>query len=315
MNERIAYVNGSIVPESQATISIFDLGFQNGIGVFERTRTADGDLFRLDQHLARLNASLTMTRIDPGMSMAEIKRVTEDVAARNKPLRGPDGDYSVGHYISAVPGGQTAIPGGQATVVIFTEPIPFKSWARAYLDGCHVVTPSIRQMPMNVIDPKMKTTSRIHFHLGRLEAQLVDPEAIPLLLDENGNVCELAGHNFFIVKNGTLRTPPGEAILRGVTRDATLELAQKLGIPAEETTFQVYDVMNADEAFLTTTTKCIMPCSRINGRPIGTGKPGPVVERLEKGWAEIYGFDFVEQALRHLPDRQAARPEPGLTAV
>jgi len=315
MSERVAYVNGNIVPESQATISIFDLGFQNGIGVFERARTANGDLFRLDQHLARLDASLTMTQIDPGMSMAEIKRATEDIVARNKPLRGPKGDYSVGHYISAVPGGQTAIPGSQATVVIFTEPIPFKAWARAYVDGCHVVTPSIRQMPLTVVDPKMKTTSRIHFQLGRLEAQLADPEAIPLFLDDLGNVCELAGHNFFIVKNGVLLTPPGEAILRGITREATLELAQKLGLPAKEATFQVYDVMNADEAFLTTTTKCIMPCSRINGRPIGTGKPGPIVERLEKGWAEIFGFDFVEQALSHLPERQASSPQPQLAAV
>ena len=294
MSERVAYVNGEIVPESQASVSIFDRGYLNGVGVFERTRTQAGVMFRLDQHLARLQGSLTMSRLNLGMSIARLKELTEDVLAKNLPLLEPNDDYSVAHYISLGPGGKT-------TVIIFCEPLPFASFAQQYVDGGHAVTTWIRQMPIEVIDPKMKTTSRLHFHLATAEAQLSDPDAYPLLLDAAGNVCELLNANFFIVKKGTIVSPPGEMILRGITREAMFEVAGQLGIPWKEATFQVYDVMNADEAFLTTTSKLVLPMTRINGLPIGTGKPGPIVDGLQKGWREIYGFDFVKQALRHLP--------------
>jgi branched-chain amino acid aminotransferase len=294
MSERVAYVNGQIVPESQATVSIFDRGYMNGVGVFERTRTQSGVMFRLDQHLARLKSSLTMTRLDLGMSIGQLKELTEDVLAKNLPLLGPQDDYSVGHYISLGPGGKT-------TVIIFCEPLPFASFAQQYIDGGHAVTTWIKQLPIETIDPKMKTTSRLHFHLATVEAQLADPDAYPLLLDFAGNACELLNANFFIVRKGTIISPPGELILRGITREAMFEVADKLGIPWKETTFQVYDVMNADEAFLTTTSKLVLPMTRINGRPIGTGKPGPIVDGLQKGWREVFGFDFIKQALSHLP--------------
>jgi branched-chain amino acid aminotransferase len=109
MSERVAYVNGQIVPESQATVSIFDRGYMNGVGVFERTRTQSGVMFRLDQHLALLKASLTMTRLDLRMSIGQLKELTEDVLAKNLPLLGPQDDYSVGHYISLGPGGKTTV--------------------------------------------------------------------------------------------------------------------------------------------------------------------------------------------------------------
>jgi branched-chain amino acid aminotransferase len=269
----------------------------SGIGVFERTRTFHGELFRLDDHLRRLDYSLRMTRLTLGMSMDELRQATLDLVAINRQLLGPNDDYSVGHYITK--GREGAGP----TVVIFCDPIPFKSFARQYVTGAHVVTPSIRQVPTQVLDPKMKTTSRMYFHLAEEEAQLVDPEAYALVLDLDGNVCETTpGGNFWVVKARTVITPPGRSILRGITRDAIFELAEELRIAVQEKDFQVYDVMNADEAFITVTSKCIVPVTRVNGSAIGSGRPGPTVARLQSGWAERFGFDFVAQALSHLEE-------------
>jgi len=213
----------------------------------------------------------------------------------------------VGHYITK------GREGGSPTVVIFCDPIPFKTYAHQYETGAHVVTPSIRQVPMQVLDPKLKTVSRMYHLLAENEARLVDPEAYTLLLDLDGNVCEVTLGNFWIVENGTIISPPGQAILRGVTRGTLLELAQVLEIPVKETNFQVYDVMNADEAFISVTSRCIMPVTRINGSPIGDGKPGPMVARLQNGWAEHFGFDFVSQALAHLePTPGAAEQKVGV---
>jgi branched-chain amino acid aminotransferase len=189
---------------------------------------------------------------------------------------------------------------------MFCEPIPFKSFAHQYRDGAHVVTPSIRQVPTQVLDPKMKTTSRMYFHLAECEARLVDKDAYALILDLDGNVCELSpGANFWIIKNGTVITPPGRSMLRGVTREAVFEVAHNLDIPIVERDFQTYDVIIADEAFLTVTSRCVLPITKVNGLPIGDGKPGPIVGRLQNGWSEMFGFDFLTQALAHLEPASA----------
>jgi branched-chain amino acid aminotransferase len=304
MATRMTYVNGQVVPESEASVSVYDRGFMSGFGVFERTRTFGGELFKLDEHLDRLYRSLKMTRIDPGISRAELKQATLDLVDVNRPLLGPNDDYSVGHYITK--GRQ-----GSPTVVIFCDPIPFKSYALQYRTGAHVVTPSIRQVPIQVIDPKLKTTSRMYHLLAENEAALVDPESYPLLLDLDGNVCEVTNGNFWIVDNGTIVSPPGQAMLRGVTRNAVHELAGLLEIPIRETNFQVYDVMNADEAFITVTSRCVLPVTRINGSEIGDGKPGPIVGRLTNAWAEHFGFDFLAQALSHLPSETSPSESRG----
>lgn len=296
MTERVAYVNGRVVPENQATISIFDRGVLSGHGVFERTRTLHGELFRLDEHLARLYRSLRATRLEAGMSLEEMRAITLDLVARNRPLLEPDDDYTVGHYVTR------GRDGDGPTVIIFCELIPFKAFARQYVDGGHVVATCTRALPAQVVDPKLKTTSRIHFWLAEQEAHLVDPEAYPLILDLDGNVTELSAANFWIVQDGALVTPPERSILAGITRGAVSELARALGIAVKERDFQMYDVMNADEAFLTTTTRCILPVTRVNGCQIGDGKPGPVVARLQNGWAEYHGLDFVAQALNHLKE-------------
>jgi branched-chain amino acid aminotransferase len=294
MTERVAYVGGRIVPESQAAVSIFDRVVLSGHGVYERTRTFRGEPFRLGAHLDRLERSLRATGLTTGLSRDELERITLEVLGQNRGLLGPDDDYSIGHFITRGP------DGGRPNVIIFCEPIRFASFARQYLTGWHVVVVSTRALPTQVLDPKIKAMSRMHMWLAQQEAQLVDPEAYPLLLDLDGNVCELSAANFWIVRKGAIITPPGDSILGGVTREVVVELAADQGIAVESRWFQPYDVFNADEAFLTSTTPCVLPITRIDGRPIGDGRPGPVVGRLQKGWAERHGMDFVALALRHL---------------
>jgi branched-chain amino acid aminotransferase len=296
MAERVAYVNGRVVPESAATVSIFDRGFLSGHGVFERTRTFRGELFRLDEHLARLFRSMRTVHLEPDLGPDALKELTVDLVERNRELLGPNDDYSVGHFITR------GVPDRGPTVVVFCEPIDFRGFARQYLTGAHVVSATTRALPLNVLDPKLKTTSRLHFWLAEQEAHLVDPEAYPLVLDLEGNVCELNAANFWIVRNGSIVTPPDRSILVGITRMATFELAEQMGVPVQQVDFQVYDVLNADEAFLTTTSRTILPVTRANGSPIGSGQPGPLVKRLQQAWIERFGFDFVAQALAHLED-------------
>jgi branched-chain amino acid aminotransferase len=158
------------------------------------------------------------------------------------------------------------------------------------------VSSGVDQSPIRVVDPKMKTTSRIHLHLATVSARQVDPEAYPLILDGNGNVTELNAANFWIVKDGVAITPPGRSVLRGVTRDVVLEVAPGAGVATREADFQVYDVITADEAFLTGTTPSILPVTKVNGLAIGDGKPGRTVACLQGAFSELVGVDIVAQA-------------------
>jgi branched-chain amino acid aminotransferase len=298
--ERMTYVSGRVVPESQAVVSVYDRGFLAGHGVFERTRTCKGKILHLEPHLDRLYRSLKTVGLDPGVSKAKLQSATLDLVECNRPLLGPDDDYIVGHYVTRGP------YHGPPTVVILCEPIDWPAFAHQYANGAHVVTASVRAIPGQIWDPKVKATSRLHFWLAEQEAHLVDPDAYALLLTLDGNVAELQTSNLWIVRNGTLVTPPTNSSLKGITRGALIELAGHLGLPVEEQHFQVYDVINADEAFLTSSSRCVLAVTRVDGRPIGDGKPGPMVARLQKGWAEYFGLDFVAQALAHLDRRRVA---------
>jgi branched-chain amino acid aminotransferase len=178
-------------------------------------------------------------------------------------------------------------------------PLPYREFAKFYRIGAHVVTPPTRQVPPSCFDPKIKLTCRPQFQIGSSEAKLVDPEAFALLLDVEGNVTEGAGFNFFIVKDNTLITPGSESVLEGMSRQVVIELAEKLGIPVVERGFPMYDVYHADEAFMTATSRSIVPVARANGLQIGQTPLGPITKRLMDTWVELVGLDFVAQALRY----------------
>ena len=141
----------------------------------------------------------------------------------------------------------------------------------------------------------MKNRSRLHWWLADKQSQAVDPRAITLLLDLDGNVTECAGSNFVIVKDDTIISPTTRNILWGVSLQTVKELASKIGMEFVEKDFQPYDVVNADEAWLTTTPYCMAPCTKINNTPIGHGKPGPWFKKMIAAWSERAGLNIEAQ--------------------
>ena len=182
------------------------------------------------------------------------------------------------------------------TFCMHTFRLPFEIWRSYFTDGVHVVTPSIRHIPPQCTDPKMKCRSRMHWWLASKESELVDPRAIPLVLDLDGNVTETGGSNFLIAKDGAVISPPPRNILPGISLQTIRELCGELDIPFVERDLQVHDVINADEAFLPTTPYCMAPVTKINGIEIGDGVPmGPLFRSLIGRWSERVGLNIVEQ--------------------
>lgn len=296
---RQVYISGRMVPETEAKISIFDSAIMLADTVTESTRTFRHKPFKLEQHIERLYQSLKLTRIDPGMSAEKMLRTTLDVFEANLDNYGEKDDCWIVHNISrgiAIAGADPTVQVGAATVMIFTQFMDLKPWARFYAEGCHGVTPISRMVPSQSLDPRIKNRSRLAYTLAEMEAKQIDPAAQSVILDLNGHVAENKGGNIFCVTKGVLRTPTTVNCLAGVSRATALELARKLGIPTEETTLLPYDLATADEMFFTSTPYCIMPSTKFNNLQVGDGQVGPVTKRLLEAWSELVGMDIVAQA-------------------
>lgn len=303
MSEPIVYVNGHLVPASQATVSVFDRGFRMGDGVFDTARTFGHRPYKLPEHLERLYRSLHYIQVDPGMSMEDMEARTLQVVEHNVAFLQPHDDVWITQVVSRGPLRTSGAP----TVVILTEPLPFATFARYHKVGISLVTPGIRHTPAQSVEPRAKTVSRMNLVLAEMEAQQRDAEAWALLLDLNGNITEYTSGNFFMVRKGGLWTPFERNALGGIARETVFELAADLGIPCREADLTPYDVYNADEAFITSTSKCILPVGRLNGIRVGKHVPGPLTQRLLETWSARVEVDIVEQALSHLTpiERQA----------
>ena len=294
--ERVIYLNGEIVPDSQAKISVHDRGFKYGDAVFDTARTFRGQVFKLKEHIDRLYRSCQYMRLDPGMTKERMKALTSQVLDANRPLLGPDDDYWVTQRVSRGVDGAS-----EATVVIECSPLPFESRAKYYRDGIPVVTPTVRRTPPQSQSPKAKTQNYINLILGDMEAKAANPDAWAVLLDINGNLAEGTGSNIFVVKDGALMTPQDMYVLGGVSRETVVELAQELGMDVLKTDIDLYDAYTADEVFLTSTSLCVCPVSSINGSRVGSEDvPGPVTARLLDAFSGLVGLDIAGQYLRRL---------------
>ena len=167
-------------------------------------------------------------------------------------------------------------------------------------------SPGRPRTPPQCADPKAKLTNRMNQLQARFEAQQSDPEALPLILDLDGNIAESNTANFFFVSRGALCTPRARNVLGGITRTTILEIAESLGIEVIEGDFTPYDVYTAEEAFLSGTSGTMLPVKSLNGSPVAGGEalPGPVTMRLIRAWNELVGLDLVAQALNHLGDNK-----------
>ena len=303
MAERVVYLNGEFVPESEARVSIFDRGFTSGDGIYEATRTYGHELFRLDAHLDRLFRSLVYVRIDCGLSRDEMTAISNEVVERNRHLLGAGDEYALWHLITR----GERLPSERAgpTVVLFCKPVEFTRFARTYVDGVVVVTPATRRIPPQCLDAKAKITNKMNHAMAAFEARQADPNAVPLMLDIDGNLSETDVTNFFFVAGGRLCTPGMRNVLGGITRETVFGLAADLGIEVVEGDFTPDDVDTSDEAFLSGTSGKIQPVRSLNGADIGDAVPGPVTLQLIRAWNDMVGLDYVAQALGHLGDNES----------
>ncbi|HEY3909064.1 MAG TPA: aminotransferase class IV [Stellaceae bacterium] len=302
-NERVAWFNGRIVRESEVLIPFRDQGFLRGDAVFDMTRSFNGNAFRLDEHVARLYRSLKYLDLDPGVAPAEMVAISADVLARNRHLLAPGEDYWLAQRVSR---GIHPVAGDNwdhygPNVIVECVPLPLHERARHFRDGIDVITPSLRRTPPDSLSPRAKMHQYLNLVLADREVKAQNPDAWAVLLDVNGNLAEGQGSNIFLVRDGALATPRERFVLPGISRQAVIDLAGRLGIPCAEADLDLFDAYTADECFLTSTSLCICGVRSLNGRRFGAGQtPGPVTQKLTVAYKEMVGCDFVAQYLQRL---------------
>ncbi len=278
------YINGKFYEKNEAKISVFDHGLLYGDGVFEGIRAYNRLVFKLKEHIDRLfeSAQTIMLKI-PLTKQELIKAVVatlkinklDDAYIRLVVTRG-EGDLGLDPRKCA----------REATVIIITDKILLYP-KQFYKNGLGIITvPTIRNLP-EALNPQVKSLNYLNNILAKIEAiNCGYDEAI--MLDALGYVAECTGDNIFIVKNNHLYTPPQcMGTLRGITRDAVLEIAKQSRIPVHEHVLTRHEVYNSDECFLTGTAAEIIPVVKVDGRTIGTGKPAKMTTKLLAEFREL----------------------------
>jgi branched-chain amino acid aminotransferase len=283
----VIYMNGKIVPEDEAKVSVFDHGLLYGDGVFEGIRAYDGNIFRLKEHVERLFESAKTIWLDIGMTPEQVEQATADSVATSG-MR----DAYIRLVVTRGKGDLGIDPDkcGEPTFFIIVSTIALYP-AEMYDQGIPVVTASTRRIPMECLDPRIKSLNYLNNILAKIEAKKAGVlEAV--MLNQYGRVAECTADNIFIVKNGELLTPRvTEGALPGITRSSVLELARNTEITVRETVLGLHDLYNANECFLTGTGAEIMPVTSIDARQVGDGKPGPTTKRLLVSFRELRTSD------------------------
>ena len=276
-------VDGRLAGERDAVVSVFDHGFLFGEGVYEVMRTYRQQPFLYEPHMRRLRASADRIALPLPTGDAEIReRITTTIAAAQLPAEAyirllvTRGVGEIGYDPANCPA---------PTIVVIVKPhveLP----REAYADGVKIALVSVIRNHPESINPLIKSNNLLNNALAIQEA-LKRGAAEALMKNHRGELAECAMSNIFVVTGGAVRTPPTTAgLLAGVTRAFVLELAAKTGIRAFEETLREEDVATADEMFFTSTTREIVPVVRVDDRVIGSGRPGPVTQRLRAAFAE-----------------------------
>jgi branched-chain amino acid aminotransferase len=284
------YLNGELVPKDEAKVSVYDHGLLYGDGVFEGIRVYEGNVFRLREHVERLYESAKTIDLEVPLSLDELEQATVETVAANGHQ-----DAYIRLVISRGVGDLGIDPTTclKPTLFIIVDKIALYP-AEFYENGIPLVTASTRRIPMECLDPRIKSLNYLNNILAKLEARKAGvPEAV--MLNQNGRVAECTADNIFIVREGKLKTPRlTEGALPGVTRGAVLELAANAGIRTRETVLGLHDLYNSDECFLTGTGAEIVPVISVDNRKIGDGRPGQMTQQLLGLFKELRVGDGVK---------------------
>ena len=282
MAESLVYINGELVPESEAKISVFDHGLLYGDGVFEGIRAYRGVVFKLREHIERLYDSAKFLRIEIPMSREELMEAILETVRRNGLS-----DCYIRVVVTRGVGDLGLDPRKceKPSIIIIARPM-------APLLGKRVVSliiSSVRRDGVDATNHQAKSLNYLNNILAKLEAINAGADDA-VMLDSRGFVSEATGENIFIVKDGRIMTPPPTSgILSGITRDCVIELARRLGYEVVERELTPFELLTADEVFLTGTAAEIVPVESVNGRKIGERVPGPITERLIREFEKLKG--------------------------
>lgn len=270
------YVDGKLYPQDKAKISVFDHGLLYGDGVFEGIRIYNGRVFLCQEHIDRIYEGAHCLCLNIPLSKDEMRAALYKTIRANKLENG---------YIRLVVTRGAGTLGlnpfncPKASVIIIAATIQLYP-AELYRKGLDIITVAVPRAHPETLNPRVKSLNYLSNIMAKIEAINAGVEEA-VMLNHQGLVSECTGDNIFIVKNGAVITPPPTAtILVGCTRNAVLDLAREAGLPAKEENLQRYDLYSADECFLTGTAAELIPVVKIDGRAIGSGKPGPVTKRL-----------------------------------
>jgi len=317
---RVVYFNGEFIPETEARVSIYDSALMFGDMVFEMTRSFNKKQFKLREHLERLYASIKMVHIPVSMTVDEMEEAAYETIRVNEPAFDEGDEHrlmiDVSRGLLSIYQGVVGVPAGP-NIIIADFPLRWTvaGMGRLFDIGINAVIPSQRAIPADLLDPKIKNRSRLHYLMANIEVSNYEGDNNwALLLDPDGFIAEGTGDNFFIVKDGTIITPEGRNVLRGISRDYVLsELSPQLGLSAVEKNIEPYDVVTADEAFMTGTPFCMLPVTSVNSVPIGDRGVGKITRLLLEKWSENVGVDIIGQIKswdQTRPEQDADSPSP-----
>lgn len=281
-SEPIIYVNGDYAPASQAKISVFDHVILYGDGVYDTMVAWNHGVFRLDAHLDRLYESAHAVQIALPISRDELRTAVLETIRRNE-LANAYVKIVVTRGVGKQP--LLAPYDCEPGLIIFAVPYLSQAGDRDPDDAISMVVSAMRRVPNESISTQVKSCNYLNHVLMRIEANNAGADEA-LELDMEGYVCEAPGYNVFCVRKGVLTTP-ADNILRGITRQTVIELAEELGAQVTSGRLQPFDFYNADEAFLTSTAGGVVPIGRLDGRLIGDGKRGPVTRELQAGYLKL----------------------------
>ena len=274
----LIYVNGAMKKRDEAVVSVFDSGFVLGDGVWEGLRVAGGHPLFLDAHLDRLYEGAKAIMLDIGLDRAALTRAIYATLAANGMQDGVHVRLMVTRGLKRTPYQDPRVVVGPATVVIIPE---YKTPLPDTLErGLKLFTVHVRRGYPDVQDPKLNSHSKLNCITACIQAYTAGADEA-LMLDPHGFVATCNSTHFFIVRHGEAWTSTGQYCLGGITRANVLAVCREAGIPAFEKSFSLTDVYGADEAFVTGTYAGVVPVREIDGRIVGDGRRGPLVERIQ----------------------------------
>jgi branched-chain amino acid aminotransferase len=288
-NERILiWVNGELVPREQAVVSVFDSGFVLGDGVWEGLRVRGGHPAFLERHLDRLFEGAKAIMLDIGLSRGELAAAIYATLKANAMTDGVHVRLMVTRGVKRTPYQDPRVTIGPATVVIIAEhkePLP-----ATVTDGIALFTTHVRRAAPDTLDPKLNAHSKLNDITACIQAYTAGADEA-LMLDPHGFVATCNSTHFFIVAGDEVLTSDGRYCLAGITRANVLDICRANGIPAREATFSLTDVYSAREAFVTGTFAGVVPVRSVDGRTIGDGRRGALVERLQALYRDLVDAD------------------------